>query len=212
MSILPKCLISAGPTREWIDSVRYLSNPSSGKMGFAIAEAAMNFGFEVTLVSGPVNIPFPKGVAILSVETALQMRETLLKNFQKNELTIMTAAVSDHRPEFLGPDKIKKDRFPDNIKLIRNPDILAELGDIKSPNQKLVGFAAESCDHLVNARAKLIDKNLDWIVVNDIASNQTGFQSELNEVTLLSRNEETITFPLASKTEIAVSILKQVWK
>jgi phosphopantothenoylcysteine decarboxylase/phosphopantothenate--cysteine ligase len=166
----------------------------------------------VTLVSGPVNIPFPKGVTILSVETALQMRETLLKNFQKNELTIMTAAVSDHRPEFLGPDKIKKDRFPDNIKLIRNPDILAELGDIKSPNQKLVGFAAESCDHLVNARAKLIDKNLDWIVVNDIASNQAGFQSELNEVTLLSRNEETITFPLASKTEIAVSILKQVWK
>jgi phosphopantothenoylcysteine decarboxylase/phosphopantothenate--cysteine ligase len=124
----------------------------------------------------------------------------------------MAAAVSDHRPEFLGSKKVKKDRFPDTLKLIRNPDILAELGVIKSATQKLVGFAAESCDHLVNARTKLFEKNLDWIVVNDITTSLTGFQSELNEVTLLSRNEESITFSLSSKIEIATSILKQVWK
>jgi phosphopantothenoylcysteine decarboxylase/phosphopantothenate--cysteine ligase len=212
MIIPPKCLISAGPTREWIDSVRYLSNPSSGKMGYAMAQAANSLGFEVTLVSGPVNIPAPSGITVIEVETASQMREVLLENFQKSELTIMAAAVSDHRPEFLGSKKVKKDRFPDTLKLIRNPDILAELGVIKSATQKLVGFAAESCDHLVNARTKLFEKNLDWIVVNDITTSLTGFQSELNEVTLLSRNEESITFSLSSKIEIATSILKQVWK
>ena len=154
-----KCLISAGPTREWIDSVRYLSNPSSGKMGFELARCAVEKGLNVTLVSGPVLLSCPEGVNFVSVETALEMREVLINFFAEADLTIMSAAVSDHRPENLGNLKIKKDQLPDQLKLIPNPDILLELGKLKSSQQTLVGFAAESDDHHVNARKKLEE---DW--------------------------------------------------
>ena len=207
-----KCLISAGPTREWIDSVRFVSNPSSGKMGFELAIAAREMGFEVTLVSGPVSIPCPDGIIYKAVETALQMREVLVDLFPESDLTIMSAAVSDHRPEYLGDKKIKKNKFPENLNLIPNPDILHELGNMKSPNQKLIGFAAESTDHLANGQKKLEAKNLDWIVVNDISKPEIGFESEMNQVTLLSRNNENFSFPLSSKKEIASAILNQVWK
>lgn len=212
MSALPKCLISAGPTREWVDSVRFLSNPSSGKMGYALAQEANHMGFEVTLVSGPVALNPPEDVLFIAVESAQEMYEILLREFKYTELMIMSAAVSDHRPEFLGSEKIKKNKFPENLKLIPNPDILAELGKAKLPHQILVGFAAETSDHIENARIKLIEKNLDWVVVNDIASNVTGFATEMNEVTLLSRQEETFKLPFASKSKIATGILKQVWK
>ena len=207
-----KCLISAGPTREWIDSVRYLSNPSSGKMGFELARSAMEKGFDVTLVSGPVSLSCPEGVNFVSVETALEMREALINFFAEADLTIMSAAVSDHRPENLGNLKIKKDQLPDQLKLIPNPDILLELGKLKSSQQTLVGFAAESDDHLDNARKKLEGKNLDWIVVNDISNPTIGFESEKNEVTLLSRKNETFTLPLSTKREIASEILQRIWK
>ncbi len=207
-----KCFISAGPTREWIDDVRFISNPSSGKMGFELACVAKKMGFEVTLVSGPVSIPRPDGVIYKSVETAIEMREVLVKLFPQSSLAIMTAAVSDHRPEFLGKKKVKKDEFPSSLKFIRNPDILKELGDMKSSNQKLIGFAAESYDHLANGQKKLEAKNLDWIVVNDISNPKTGFESEMNEVTLLSRNNEHFSFPLSTKRKIAADILNQVWK
>ena len=207
-----KCLISAGPTREWIDSVRYLSNPSSGKMGFELARSAMEKGFDVTLVSGPVSLSCPEGVNFVSVETALEMREALINFFAEADLTIMSAAVSDHRPENLGNLKIKKDQLPDQLKLIPNPDILLELGKLKSSQQTLVGFAAESDDHLDNARKKLEGKNLDWIVVNDISNRTIGFESEKNEVTLLSRKNETFTLPLSTKREIASGILQRIWK
>ena len=209
---LGKCLISAGPTREWIDSVRYLSNPSSGKMGFELARSAMEKGFDVTLVSGPVSLSCPEGVNFVSVETALEMREALINFFAEADLTIMSAAVSDHRPENLGNLKIKKDQLPDQLKLIPNPDILLELGKLKSSQQTLVGFAAESDDHLDNARKKLEGKNLDWIVVNDISNRTIGFESEKNEVTLLSRKNETFTLPLSTKREIASGILQRIWK
>ena len=209
---LGKCLISAGPTREWIDSVRYLSNPSSGKMGFELARSAMEKGFNVTLVSGPVSLSCPEGVNFVSVETALEMREALINFFAEADLTIMSAAVSDHRPENLGNLKIKKDQLPDQLKLIPNPDILLELGKLKSSQQTLVGFAAESDDHLDNARKKLEGKNLDWIVVNDISNRTIGFESEKNEVTLLSRKNETFTLPLSTKREIASGILQRIWK
>ena len=209
---LGKCLISAGPTREWIDSVRYLSNPSSGKMGFELARSAMEKGFDVTLVSGPVSLSCPKGVNFVSVETALEMREALINFFAEADLTIMSAAVSDHRPENLGNLKIKKDQLPDQLKLIPNPDILLELGKLKSSQQTLVGFAAESDDHLDNAQKKLEGKNLDWIVVNDISNRTIGFESEKNEVTLLSRKNETFTLPLSTKREIASGILQRIWK
>tara|TARA_Y100000287_G_C14162799_1_gene325647 strand:+ start:171 stop:809 length:639 start_codon:yes stop_codon:yes gene_type:complete len=207
-----KCLISAGPTREWIDSVRFVSNPSSGKMGFELAIAARKMGFEVTLVSGPVALPRPEGIIYRPVETAIQMREVLVDLFPESDLTIMSAAVSDHRPEYLGDKKIKKNKFPENLNLIPNPDILHELGNMKSPNQKLIGFAAESTDHLANGQKKLEAKNLDWIVVNDISKPEIGFESEMNQVTLLSRNNENFSFPLSSKKEIASAILNQVWK
>ena len=212
MKKLGKCLISAGPTREWIDSVRYLSNPSSGKMGFELARFAMEKGFDVTLVSGPVSLSCPEGVNFVSVETALEMREALINFFAEADLTIMSAAVSDHRPENLGNLKIKKDQLPDQLKLIPNPDILLELGKLKSSQQTLVGFAAESNDHLENARKKLEGKNLDWIVVNDISNRTIGFESEKNEVTLLSRKNETFTLPLSTKREIASGILQRIWK
>ena len=207
-----KCLISAGPTREWIDSVRYLSNPSSGKMGFELARSAVEKGLDVTLVSGPVSLSCPEGVNFVSVETALEMREALINFFAEADLTIMSAAVSDHRPENLGNLKIKKDQLPDQLKLIPNPDILLELGKLKGSQQTLVGFAAESDDHLDNARKKLEGKNLDWIVVNDISNPTIGFESEKNEVTLLSRKNETFTLPLSTKREIASGILQRIWK
>jgi len=212
MKKLGKCLISAGPTREWIDSVRYLSNPSSGKMGFELARSAMEKGFDVTLVSGPVSLSCPEGVNFVAVETALEMREALINFFAEADLTIMSAAVSDHRPENLGNFKIKKDQLPDQLKLIPNPDILLELGKLKGSQQTLVGFAAESDDHLDNARKKLEGKNLDWIVVNDISNRTIGFESEKNEVTLLSRKNETFTLPLSTKREIASGILQRIWK
>ena len=207
-----KCLISAGPTREWVDSVRYLSNPSSGKMGFELARSAVEKGLDVTLVSGPVSLSCPEGVNFVSVETALEMREALINFFAEADLTIMSAAVSDHRPENLGNLKIKKDQLPDQLKLIPNPDILLELGKLKGSQQTLVGFAAESDDHLDNARKKLEGKNLDWIVVNDISNRTIGFESEKNEVTLLSRKNETFTLPLSTKREIASGILQRIWK
>ena len=160
MKKLGKCLISAGPTREWIDSVRYLSNPSSGKMGFELARAAIEKGLDVTLVTGPVSLSCPEGVNFVAVETALEMREALINFFTEADLTIMSAAVSDQRPENLGNLKIKKDQLPDQLKLIPNPDILLELGKLKSSQQTLVGFAAESDDHHDNARKKLEDKNI----------------------------------------------------
>ena len=207
-----KCLISAGPTREWIDAVRFISNPSSGKMGFELAEAARKKGFEVTLVSGPVVIPCPEGIIYKAVETAPEMREALIDLFPQSDLTIMSAAVSDHRPEFLGDNKVKKIKFPESLNLIPNPDILYELGNMKKPNQKLIGFAAESNDHFANGQKKLEAKNLDWVVVNDISNPKIGFESEMNQVTLLSRNNEHFSFPLSSKKEIASAILNQVWK
>ena len=212
MMKLGKCLISAGPTREWIDSVRYLSNPSSGKMGFELARSAVEKGLDVTLVSGPVSLSCPEGVNFVSVETALEMREALINFFAEADITLMSAAVSDHRPENLGNLKIKKDQLPDQLKLIPNPDILLELGKLKSSQQTLVGFAAESDDHLDNARKKLEGKNLDWIVVNDISNRTIGFESEKNEVTLLSRKNETFTLPLSTKREIASGILQRIWK
>ena len=212
MGVVSKCLISAGPTREGVDAVRILSNPSTGTMGYALASEAKKVGLEVTLVSGPVCLPPPPGVTLIKVESALEMREAVLEEFQNSELVIMSAAVSDHRPDFLSFEKLKKDKFPDQLKLIRNPDILAELGEIKLPSQTLVGFAAETEDHLLHARSKLITTNLDWIVLNDIGSPLTGFDSDTNEVTLLSRNEESVSLKISTKTEIASGILEIIWK
>ncbi|MEK9772662.1 MAG: bifunctional phosphopantothenoylcysteine decarboxylase/phosphopantothenate--cysteine ligase CoaBC [Opitutae bacterium] len=213
MSKKPKirCLISAGPTREWIDPVRFISNPSSGKMGYALAEAAKDLKMEVSLISGPVNLPNPKGVHLVRVETAIEMQEAMESQFEGTDLIIMCAAVSDHRPSVKYEKKLRKDEFPNRIIFKRNPDILKILGRKKKKNQVLVGFAAETNDILNSAQNKLKEKNLDWIVANDVSKNDIGFSSDKNEVTLISVDGFQMQIPSNNKSKIAKEILDAIY-
>jgi phosphopantothenoylcysteine decarboxylase/phosphopantothenate--cysteine ligase len=204
------CLISAGPTREWIDPVRFISNPSSGKMGYALAQVAYNLGMHVTLVSGPVCIDPPSGIKPIYVETALEMKNSMLMHSKTANLVIMSAAVSDHRPKSCNKQKIPKDKLLESLPLTRNPDILKILGSEKAKDQTLVGFAAETNDLINSAQRKLTEKNLDWIVVNDVSKKTIGFSSDQNEVLLLGRNHQKERFSLAPKTIIAKKILHAV--
>ena len=205
------CLISAGPTREWIDPVRFISNPSSGKMGYALADAARNLGMHVTLVSGPVSIDPPSGVKTIAVETALEMKDIMLEISEAADLIIMCAAVCDHRPQKKCDHKVAKQNVPESLLLQRNPDILKILGSIKKQRQVLVGFAAETHDVLSSAKKKLAKKNLDWIVVNDISNHEIGFMSDKNEVIVLGANDELERISLADKSIIAKKILHVVY-
>ncbi|MDG1138534.1 MAG: phosphopantothenoylcysteine decarboxylase [Opitutales bacterium] len=207
-----QCLISAGPTREWIDPVRFISNPSSGKMGYALAQAAQKRGIEVTLVSGPVNLKVPDGVRSIMVETAQEMNDAMQALFEKADVTIMAAAVCDHRPQSKHGHKLKKNQHPSYIKLEANPDILESLGRRKKSSQILVGFAAETENHLVNAMTKIHNKNLDWIALNDVSRKGLGFQSDFNAITMLSKDEETVILDRDTKLVIASRILKLLFK
>ena len=205
------CLISAGPTREWIDPVRFISNPSSGKMGYALVQVAHNIGMDVTLVSGPVSIEPPSGVKTISVETALEMKDAMLEFSETADLIIMCAAVCDHRPQKKCDHKIAKENIPETLLLQKNPDILKILGSQKKPGQILVGFAAETHDILASAKKKLIKKNLDWIVVNDVSNHEIGFMSDTNEVIVLGASDEVERISLADKSIIAKKILHVVY-
>lgn len=205
-----RCLVTAGPTREWLDPVRFLSNPSTGKMGYAVAEAARERGWEVRLVSGPVAAEAPEGVAFTSVETARDMLEACLRLFPETDLLVMTAAVCDHRPAEPSPQKLKKADFPPSLELAPNPDVLAELGKRKNPGQTLVGFAAETEDGPENARRKLAAKNLDWIALNDVSAPGRGFASDDNEITLLAADGSSTVIGPASKQEVARTLLRVV--
>ena len=204
------CLISAGPTREWLDPVRFISNPSSGKMGYALANAAKARGFKVTLVSGPVTLSCPSGVERIMVNTAVEMNEVMSQHFPASSLTIMTAAVCDHRPKVLHEQKIKKDKVSETIELVSNPDILLNLGKYKRMDQILVGFAAETENHIAHAKIKLQQKNLDWIAVNDVSGSQ-GFEADENELTLISNDEQSIIFEKEDKISLAKKILDLVY-
>lgn len=160
-----KVLISAGPTREYIDPIRFISNPSSGKMGFLIAEYAKKIGLDVILISGPTHLKTPEGVKIIKVETAKQMQKEILKNFPKVDLLIMAAAVSDWRPYRKFKTKIKRKKKW-YLKLVPNPDILKSVSKIKKENQKIVGFALETDNIIENAKKKLKEKKLDLIIGN----------------------------------------------
>ena len=206
-----RCLISAGPTREWIDPVRFISNPSSGKMGYALAKAAKDLKMEVSLISGPVNLPNPQGVHLVRIETALEMQEAMESHFAENDLIIMCAAVCDHRPSVRYDMKLPKDEFPDRIIFKRNPDILKILGSKKKRNQVLVGFAAETADILNSAQNKLKAKNLDWIVANDVSKNDIGFSSDINEVILISADGLQKQIPSNKKAKIAKEILDSIY-
>ena len=204
------CLISAGPTREWLDPVRFISNPSSGKMGYALANAAKARGFKVTLVSGPVTLPCPSGVERIMVNTAVEMNEVMAQHFPASSITIMSAAVCDHRPKVFHEQKIKKDKVSESIELVSNPDILLNLGKHKRMDQILVGFAAETENHIAHAKIKLQQKNLDWIAVNNVSGNQ-GFESDDNEITLISNDEQSIIFEKEDKISLAKKILDLVY-
>jgi phosphopantothenoylcysteine decarboxylase/phosphopantothenate--cysteine ligase len=205
-----KCLISAGPTREWIDPVRFISNPSSGKMGYAIAKEARDMGFEVCLISGPVELPKPIGIEVVDVESALDMKRAIDEKFSFYDWVIMTAAVCDHRSKSSSKIKLSKEQFPENISMTRNPDILKGLGKKKSKSQLLVGFAAETHMVLESARKKLKQKNLDWIVANDVSKTNQGFSSDQNEVTLMNSDGLESQIARADKSVIAKEILHAI--
>lgn len=200
-------LITAGPTQEPLDPVRYLSNYSSGKMGYALATAAKKKGHQVILISGPTSLPIPKGVKLIRVKTAREMYRAVFKLFSKADVIIKTAAVADYRPLHVASQKIKKTGKSISIKLVPNPDILKQLGQKKKKHQLLVGFAAETKNSLQNARKKLIQKNCDWIVLNDVGKPGIGFGSDQNEVTLLPCKGKPIRLARASKKKIASEIL-----
>ncbi len=210
-----RVLVTAGPTREPLDPVRYLSNRSSGKMGYALAEAARLRGATVTLVSGPTALPAPGGVEFIRVETAAQMRDAVLSHAPSADLILAAAAVSDYRPADRAAQKIKK--TPPELgsgglilPLTANDDILARLGREKRAGQTLVGFAAETEDLLDHARRKLAAKNLDWIVANDVTAEGAGFDGDTNVVTLLGRDGRELALPLLTKREVAERILDAV--
>ncbi len=202
-----RILISAGPTREKIDPVRYISNYSSGKMGYALAEAAKAAGHEVLVVSGPVSEPEPAGVAVKKVESAAEMSAEMKKNLPWADLVIMAAAVADYRPAEAQKQKMKKTSDTLFLELERTEDILSSLSSMARPGQIIAGFAAETNDLLMNALEKLRTKKADWIIANDVGRSDRGFSSDNNAVTMLSHNGDKIEMPLASKRNIAAGII-----
>ncbi|WP_028318591.1 bifunctional phosphopantothenoylcysteine decarboxylase/phosphopantothenate--cysteine ligase CoaBC [Desulfobulbus elongatus] len=195
-------LITAGPTREALDPARFLSNRSSGRMGFALARTARRRGAEVVLVAGPVHLPDPPGMEVIRVTTAEEMRQTVAGRARAADIVVKSAAVADFRPSAYAAHKIKKTQQDLRLELVRNPDILAELGANRSPGQILVGFAAESRDHAGEGQRKLRGKNVDLMIVNDILGARTGFDVETNQVSLIDCRGTT-TLPLLSKEETA---------
>lgn len=198
-----KLLVSAGPTREFIDPVRFVSNASSGRMGYAMAAEGARRGHEVTLVSGPTALRTPEGVERVDVVTAAEMAEALKSRFPGCGACVMCAAVADYRPAKVFDRKMKKSEGDLVLEFERTEDILKSLGGMKRAGQLLVGFAAESEDLIANAEAKLRRKNLDWIVANNISD---GFAKSTNACVLLGRNGENIPFTLRPKTELAAAL------
>jgi len=200
-------LITAGPTREFLDPIRYISNRSSGKMGYALAEAARAVSPHVVLVSGPTALTPPAGVECVRVMTTQEMADAVLPRLDRCDVIMMAAAVCDFRPKRTADFKIKKDAFNGVLELEPTVDILAELGKQKR-SQTLVGFAAETDDLLVNARAKLQRKNLDLIVANTTSA----FEAETNAVTLLFADGHIEQLPTLRKRDAAVAIIERVLK
>lgn len=197
-----KVLVTAGPTRANIDPVRFISNRSTGKMGYAIAEEARDRGAEVVLVSGPTNEAAPYGINVIEITTNEEMRNEVLKHFETSDIVIKSAAVADYKAKEYSENKIKKGSGDLEIILTRDNDILKELGEKKS-GQILVGFAAESQNVVENAKGKLIKKNLDYIVANDITSKDSGFASNDNRVTIVTREGQELSLEKMSKREVA---------
>ena len=210
-------LVTAGPTREYFDPVRFLSNPSSGKMGFALAESALAKKNDVTLISGPTALEVAHGIRrgrrslrFIPVVSAEEMYRAVMKAAPAMDLIIMCAAVSDYRPQKRYSRKVKKDGRSLVLNLVPTRDILLTLGKRKKRGQILVGFAAETHDVEANARKKLIKKNLDWIVANRVGKKGGGFESDVNEALLLSKSGFKIPLASMSKRRMASRILEWV--
>lgn len=205
-------VVTAGPTREPLDPARYLSNRSSGRMGYALAQTARRRGAEVVLISGPTALPPPPGIETIRVTTATEMRDAVMDHCRQATVIVKAAAVADFRPARSAEHKMKKNAAVLSLDLTANVDILSQLGDRKKQagGPLLVGFAAESCDHLAEGRRKLREKNLDLMVVNDILGSDTGFESSTNRVVLLDRNGGEEELPLLAKEEVADRIWGRV--
>jgi phosphopantothenoylcysteine decarboxylase/phosphopantothenate--cysteine ligase len=202
-------LVTAGPTVEPLDPVRFISNRSSGKMGYAIAAAAKNRGAEVTLISGPVAMDCPAGVTLVKIETANQMFESVKKHFPKASALIMAAAVADYRPKAIAKEKIKKDKASLALELVQNPDIIKNIA-AKKGKKVVVGFALETKDLLANAKKKLAEKHLDFIVANNPTTKGIEFGSDNNQATIISKNGKSQSLPVMLKSELADKILDEI--
>ncbi len=205
-----KVLITAGPTHEPIDPVRFIANHSSGKMGFALAQACYEEGAEVLLITGPVSIKTPAGVTVIPVKTAAEMYEACLHNFDDKDIAILSAAVADYTPSVAATEKIKKDSGELIISLTKTKDILRSLGEQKKEGQILVGFALETNNEKEFAKKKLRTKHADFVVLNSMRDEQATFGFDTNKVTVFDKEEREYQSPLATKTEIAKFILDVV--
>lgn len=207
-----KILITAGPTYEKIDPVRFIGNYSSGKMGFALAEVCAQRGADVVLVSGPVSLQTKhQAIRRISVESAEEMYQATVSQFPEMDAAILCAAVADYRPEVRATEKIKRESTGEmTLHLVPNKDIAAALGKVKGERQRLVGFALETHDGLQNALGKLNRKNLDFIVLNSLEDKGAGFQCDTNKVTILDKQGESRTFPLKRKEEVASDIIDKL--
>lgn len=205
-----RLLVTAGPTREAIDPVRYISNHSSGKMGYALAEAARDLGAEVYLITGPTTLPEPGGLHLVHVVSAQEMFEAVRQQAEQQDILIMSAAVSDYTPRKVADQKLKKGQQDLSIQLQRTTDILNHLGQQKQAEQILVGFALETHNELAFAKEKLSKKKLDLIVLNSLKDEGAGFSHETNKITLIDRWGEVTSFPLKSKKEVARDVLAKV--
>ncbi|USK40596.1 bifunctional phosphopantothenoylcysteine decarboxylase/phosphopantothenate--cysteine ligase CoaBC [Cytobacillus firmus] len=206
-----KVVITAGPTREKIDPVRYITNHSTGKMGYAIAEVAVSSGAEVVLISGPVSINAPAGLKLIKVESAEEMYQAALNEFDYADVVIKTAAVSDYRPKVASAQKMKKQPGDEVLELERTKDILFELGQ-KKEKQILIGFAAETEQVEEYAKGKLMKKNADMIVANNVTAEGAGFGTDTNIVTFFKKDGSSEKLPLMSKKDVAVKILEEASK
>jgi phosphopantothenoylcysteine decarboxylase/phosphopantothenate--cysteine ligase len=204
-----KVLITAGPTWEMLDPVRMLTNRATGKMGYALAVMARRRGAKVTLISGPTELPAPCGVELISVRSAVEMRDAVMKCMKKATVIIKAAAVADYRPASLSASKIKKKEGPLTLNLERNPDIIAEAGRMKG-KRVLVGFAMETENLVENAKNKLKNKNMDLIVGNDLSSPDAGFRADTNIVKIIDRRGRVESLPLLDKREVAERILDRI--
>lgn len=205
-----RCLVTAGPTREFFDPVRFVSNPSSGKMGFAIAAAAAKMGWDVTLVAGPVSLDTPKDVARVNVVSAEEMFRAVDSRFDAADILIMSAAVSDYRPKEIAPHKVKKQELSMTIEMEPTTDILKTVAARKRQDQFVVGFAAETGDVIAYALAKMAAKNCDMMVANRVGGPSGGFMSDENAVTVLSRSGWRENIGPAPKGFVAEKIVHAV--